>query len=81
MNVTLYILSNVPENTCSETLLGETAGGLNEKIMEHARKDNKSHMLKNLVIHQSLWIILEYFRKKNTFQKECNNKVKKKFLS
>lgn len=54
MNVTLYILSNVPENTCSETLLGETAGGLNEKIMEHARKDNKSHMLKNLVIHQSL---------------------------
>ena len=35
------------ENTCSETYLGKTARRLNERIMEHAGKDNKSHMLKH----------------------------------
>ena len=36
-----------PENTCSEAYLCKTARRLNERIMEHAGKDNKSHMLKH----------------------------------
>ena len=36
-------LVECPENTRLETYLGETARRLNERIMEHAAKDNKSH--------------------------------------
>ena len=43
----LTYLVKCPENTCSETYLGETARRLNERIMEHAGKDNKSHILKH----------------------------------
>ena len=42
----LTSLVKCPENTSSETCLGEKARRLNERIMEHAGKDNKSHMLK-----------------------------------
>ena len=62
-----------PENTCSEVYLGKAATRLNERIMEHASKGNKSHMLKHtlqyLVIHQFLKTILEYFRKNITTTK------------
>ena len=37
-------LVECPENTLLETYLGETARRLNERIMEHAAKDNKSHV-------------------------------------
>ena len=40
-----------PKNTCSETNTGKTAGRLNERIREHAGKDNKSYMLVHT--HQS----------------------------
>ena len=43
----LTYLVQCPENICSETYLGENGRRLNEKIMEHAGKDNKSHMLKH----------------------------------
>ena len=40
----LTYLVKCPENACSETYLGETARRLNERIIEHADKDNKSQM-------------------------------------
>ena len=43
----LTYLAQCPENTFSETCLGENGRRLNEKITEHAGKDNKSHMLKH----------------------------------
>ena len=43
----LTYLVKCPENTCSETCLGITAKRLNERIMEHAGKDSKLHMLKS----------------------------------
>ena len=55
-----------PENTCSEAYLCKTARRLNERMMEHAGKDNKSHMLKHMLQsgHPSvLQTILEYWRK------------------
>ena len=62
-----------PENTCSEVYLAKATTRLNERIMEHASKGNKSHMLKHtlqyLVIHQFLKTILEYFRKNITTTK------------
>ena len=64
------------ENTYSETYLGKTGRRLKERILEHAGKDNKSHVLNlqssrlfNLVIHQYLQTILEYFRKNITAAK------------
>ena len=42
----LSFLVKCPENTCSERYLGETARRLTEKIIKHAGKDNKSHMVK-----------------------------------
>ena len=36
-------LFECPENTRLETYVGETARRLNERIMEHAAKDKKSH--------------------------------------
>ena len=36
-------LVECPENTRLETYVGETARRLNERIMEHAAKDKKSH--------------------------------------
>ena len=43
----LTYLVKCPENTCSETYLGETSRRLNEMIMKHTGKDNKSHILKH----------------------------------
>ena len=43
----LTYLLKCPENTCSETYLGETARRLNERIIEHVGKVKKSHMLKH----------------------------------
>ena len=45
----LIYLVKCPERTCSETYLGETARALNERIMEHAGKDNKLNMLKHTI--------------------------------
>ena len=43
----LTYLVKCPEKTCSETYLGETARRLNERIIEHAGKDNKLHIQKH----------------------------------
>ena len=36
-----------PEKTCSENYVGETARRVNERVLEHAGKDKKSHMLQH----------------------------------
>ena len=40
-------LVKCPENICSETCIGKTYRILSERIMAHAGKVNKSHMLKH----------------------------------
>ena len=47
-------LVECPEYTCLETYLGETARRLNERIIEHAAKDNKSILKHSLQSHHSL---------------------------
>ena len=44
-NNDLGYLVKCPEKTCSENYLGETARRINERVLEHAGKDRKSHML------------------------------------
>ena len=75
INTTLHTVK-CPENTCSETYLGKTARRLNEKIMEHAGKDNKSHMLKHMLQSDHPSVSPNDFR---ILQKEYNNnKVQRK---
>ena len=52
----LGYLSEYPENTCSETYLRETVGGLNERIMEDDAKVNKLHMLKHTLKSEQAWL-------------------------
>ena len=69
-------LVKCPENTCSETYLGETARRLNERIIEHAGKDNKMHMLKHALQSGHPSVSPNNFR---ILQKGYNNnKVKRK---
>ena len=71
----LTYLVKCPKNTYSETYLGETARRLNERIMEHAGKDNKSHMLMH-TLQPGHPVSPNDFR---TLQKGYNNnKVKRK---
>ena len=46
-NNDLTYLVKCPEKTCSENYLGETARRINERVLEHAGKDKKSHMLQH----------------------------------
>ena len=46
-NNDLSYLVKCPEKTCSENYLGETARRINERVLEHAGKDKKSHMLQH----------------------------------
>ena len=40
-------LVKCPEKICSENYLEETATWINEKLLGHAGKDKKSHMLRH----------------------------------
>ena len=72
----LLYLVKCPENTCSETYLSEAARILNERIMERAGKDNKSHMLKHTLQSGHPSVSANDFR---ILQKGYNNsKVKRK---
>ena len=43
----LNYLVDCPDELCPENYLGETARRLNERVLEHAGKDKKSHMLRH----------------------------------
>ena len=74
----LPYLVKCPEKTFSETYLHKTARILNERIMEHAGKGNRSHMLKHKLQSDHRSVSLNDFR---IFQKVFNNiKVKRKVL-
>ena len=55
-NNDLTYLVKRPEKTCSENCLGETARRINERVLEHAGKDKKSHMLQHTLqsVHPSV---------------------------
>ena len=44
-NNDLTYLVKCPEKSCSENYLGEIARRINERVLEHTGKDNKSHNL------------------------------------
>ena len=46
-NNDLTYLVKYPEKTCSENYLGKTARSINERVLEHAGKDKKSHMVQH----------------------------------
>ena len=72
----LTYLVKCPENTCFETYLGKTSRRLNERKMEHAGKDSKSHMLKHTLQSDHPSVSPNDFR---ILQKGYNNnKVKRK---
>ena len=73
----LTYLVKCPKNTCSETYLCETGRRLNERIMKHAGKDNKSHMLKNMLQSGHPAVSPNNFK---ILQKGHNSKVKRKIL-
>ena len=71
----LTYLVKCPENTCSGTYLCKTARRLNERIMEHAGKDNKSHMLKHTLQSGHPSVCPNNFRILKGYN---NNKAKRK---
>ena len=74
----LTYLVQCPENTRSETFLGETARILNERRMEDAGKNSKSHMLLHTFQSGHPFVSPNDFR---ILQKGYNNnKVKRKKL-
>ena len=46
-NNDLTYLVKCPEKACSESYLGEIARRINKRVLEHAGKNNKSHMLQH----------------------------------
>ena len=74
----LTYLVKCPENTYSETYIGEAARRLNERIMKHTGKDNKSHMLKYTLQSGHPSVSTNDFR---IPQKGYNNKKVKRKIS
>ena len=46
-NNALTYLVKCPENTCSKNYLGETGRRINQRVVEHAGENKKSHMLQH----------------------------------
>ena len=65
-----------PEKTCSENYLGETARKINERVLEHAGKDKKSHVLRHTLQSGQPSVSLNEF--KILGKGFNNNRVKRK---
>ena len=75
-NNDLTYLVKCPEKTCSENYLGETARKINERVLEHAGKDKKSHMLRHTLQSGHPSVSLNEFKiLRKGFN---NNRVKRK---
>ena len=61
-NNDLTYLVKCPEKTCSENYLGETARRINERVLEHASKDKKSHMLQHTLQSGYPSVLLNEFK-------------------
>ena len=77
-NNDLTYLGKCPEKTCSENYLGETARRIKERVLEHAGKDKKSHMLRHILQSGHPSVTLIDFKILGKGFK--NNRVKKKIL-
>ena len=56
-NNDLTYLLKCPEKTCSENFFGETARRINERVLQHAGKDKKSHVTTYLTIWSPFSIV------------------------
>ena len=61
-NNDLTYLVKFLEETCSENYLGETAGRINKRALEHAGKDKKSHMLRHTLQSGHASLLLNEFK-------------------
>ena len=75
-NNDLTYLVKCPEKTCSENYLGKTARRINERVLEHAGKDKKSHMLQHTLQSGHPSVSLNEF--KILGEGFNNNRVKRK---
>ena len=69
-NNDLTYLVKRPEKTCLENYLGETARRVNKRVLEHAGKDRKSHMLRHTLQSGHPSVLLNEFK---MFRKGFNN--------
>ena len=77
-NKDLTYLVKCPEKTCSENYLEETARRINERVLEHAGKDKKLHMLRHTLQSGHPSVLLNEFK---IHGKGFNNNRLKKKLS
>ena len=77
-NNDLTYLVKYPQKTCSENYVGETARRVNERALEHAGKDKKSHMLQHTLQSGHPSVSLNEF--KILGKGFNNNRVKSKTL-
>ena len=77
-NNDLTYLGKCPEKTCSENYLGETARRIKERVLEHAGKDKKSHMLRHILQSGHPSVSLNEFK---IFGKGFNNNSVKRKIS
>ena len=75
-NNDLTYLVKCPEKSCSEKYLGETARRINERVLEHAGKDKKSHMLQHTLQSGHPSVSINEFKKLG--KGFNNNRVKRK---
>ena len=74
-NNDLTYLVKPPEKTCSENYLGERARRINERILGHAGRDKKSHMLQHTLQSGHTSVLLNEFK---ILRKDFNKRVKRK---
>ena len=77
-NNDLNYLVKCSEKTCSENYLGETARSINERVLEHAGKYKKSHMLQNTLQSGHPSVPLNEFK---ILEKGFNNNRMKRRIS
>ena len=75
-NNDLIYLVKYPEKTCLENYLGETARRINGRVLKHAGKDKKSHMLRHTLQSGHPSVLLNEF--KILGKGFDNNRVKRK---
>ena len=81
----LTYLTQCPEVNCSESYFGETVRIFQERVLDHARKDRKSNMVKHTmdigyppVCMTDFQILTEGFNHRNFMRKTCEALLIKK---
>ena len=81
-NSDLTYLVKCPEKTCSEKYLRETARRINERVLEHPGKDEKSHMLRHTFQSGHPSVLLNEFKilRKGFNNNRVNRKISEALL-